>query len=66
MRDEHGNFVKGGTAITVGTILVCIFGVLTLVVLIGGDPSAPAFLPSIILSAVGILLIVLGRTAQGK
>ena len=66
MRDEHGNTVKGGTAITVGTILICVFGVLTLMMVFAGSPDAPAFIPSVILTAVGILLVVLGRTAQGK
>lgn len=66
MRDEHGNVVKGGTAITVGTILMSVFGVASLLILFSGELDSPAFLPSVIVSAVGLLLIVLGRTAQGK
>lgn len=66
MRDEHGNTVKGGTAITVGTILISVFGIVSLLILFSGELDSPAFLPSVIVSAVGLLLVVLGRTAQGK
>lgn len=66
MRDENGEVQRGGCAFLIGTILLSVFGLLTVMVLIAGDPSSPAFLPSIISAAVGLILIVIGKRAEGK